>query len=175
MENYSDLQKLKIESNKTYESWQSDLFDSAKSLHQMLVDRLDPPRTMLHVNNRQWERIMLEKPFFESSKNGFMAHMLLSNDNFREFIKNGELLFAISLNFSNSESNNSSVSITRLLISVRFKDRQPAYAIYDPIESKIATDWMSIEDIFGKIISDFLENLKLDPYLGYVKPRIGFS
>jgi hypothetical protein len=175
MENYSNLQKLKIESNKTYESWQNDLFDSAKSLHEMLVDRLDPPKTMLRVNDRQWERIMLERPFFEPNKNGLMLHMLLSSNNCREFIKNGELLFAISLNFSNSESNNSSVSITRLLISVRFKDCHPVYAIYDPIESKIATDWMSIEDTFKKIISDFLENLKLDPYLGYVKPRIGFS
>jgi hypothetical protein len=172
METYTSLQKLVTESNNRLNNWQFDLFKSAGNLNKMLIEKLDPPRDIIKMHDKSFCRIALAKPFFDNQENGNLSRILLTENNYREFIKYNILNFSILLCFPTSESNKT-VSTFKFILGVRFSENNSQYSIYDR-EFQQEGDWMVIDDIFSKIIEILLSDTSIDPYYCYKQSHFGF-
>ena len=172
METYANLQKLATESSNRLNNWQFDLFKSAGNLNKMLIEKLDSPRDIIKLNDKSFARIALAKPFYDIQENGNLSKVLLTEHNYREFIKYNILTFSILFSFSTSESNRT-VSTFKLILGVRYSEDNVQYSMYD-YESQQEGDWMVIDDIFSKIIETLLSDLNINPYHGYKKSHFGF-
>ena len=172
METYENLQRLATESKNRLNNWQSDLFRSAEDLNKMLIEKLNSPKDIIKLNDKSFARIALAKPFYDIQENGNLSKVMLTERNYREFIKYNIFTFSILFSVSTSELNRT-VSTFKLILGVRYSEDNIQYSIYNH-ESQQEGDWMVIDDIFSKIIETLLSDLNINPYHGYKKSHFGF-
>jgi hypothetical protein len=173
METYISLQKLVTEASNRIDSWQMDLFKSAGNLNEMLIEKLDAPRDIIRMHDKSFCGVALAKPSFDTQDNGNLSIILLTEANFKEFIKFNVLNFSIIFCFPTSELNNS-VSTFKLILGVRFCEGNVQYSMYDH-EFQQQGDWVIIDEMFSKIIEALLSDINNDPYHSYKKSSFGFQ
>jgi hypothetical protein len=83
---YQDLQNISQASHIKQEEWEYDLFQSANSLHKMLIEKLNPPTEAItmRITNEEliWDPIMLKKPIGEANQSLFCRLDFLLRLNF---------------------------------------------------------------------------------------------
>jgi hypothetical protein len=132
----------------------------------------------------RWYPIMLEKPFYEINQVGKLEHMLLRQNNYREFIRDdGSLLFSISINYPSKELDldqssflfpNYEILMHNVHLSVDFVAGNPVYGICHPKDYELSGDKISQEEMAEKLINQYVESIEFDPYSGKEKPKFGF-